>query len=64
MVILIILLSQSLWLVVHLLSAGQTNPFSESSVLQVVLWITVYAFTLAYIIFVAHVTNLKNIAHR
>lgn len=64
MAILVLLLSLSLSLAVHVLSSKESNPLSNSGVLQTILWIFVYACSVAFIIFVAHVTNLKNIAHR
>jgi hypothetical protein len=63
-VILILLLSLSLWVAAHVISTHDSNPLNDAGVIQTIMWIIVYACSLASIIFVAHVTNIKNIAHR
>jgi hypothetical protein len=63
-VILVLLMSLCVWLMAHVVTTHDTNPLNNSAVLQTILWITVYACMLSYIIFVAHLTNIKNIAHR
>jgi hypothetical protein len=62
--ILLLLATQTLWLAVHVVSHDDSNPLNDSGVLQTILWIVVYSCSLAFVIFVAHVTNIKNIAHR
>lgn len=61
---LVLLLTLSGWLVVHVVSTRDTNPLNDSAVVQTLLFIVVYAFTLALVIFIAHLTNVSNIAHR